>query len=56
MFGSDINFPMISKALSFSMEVLTNELEPSELALQMLAEAQKDLHQALSFSAAENMK
>lgn len=56
MFGNNIDFPMISKALSFSMDQLTNEPEPSESALQMLMEAQNDLHQAWSFSSAEKLK
>jgi hypothetical protein len=56
MFGNDINFPMISKALSFSMDLLSNEMETSETAVQKLLEAKKDFHQALSFSAADKMK
>jgi hypothetical protein len=55
MFGNDLNFSMISKALSFSMDLLSNE-EPSETALQKLLDAQKEFHQALSFSAAERVK
>jgi hypothetical protein len=55
MFGNDINFPMISKALSLSMDLITNE-ESSETALQKLMDAQKEFHQALSFSAAEKVK
>ena len=55
MFGNDINFPMISKALSFSMDLLS-ETESSETALQNLVDAQKEFHQALSFSAADIVK
>lgn len=49
MFGNDINFPMISKALSVSIALL-NEAETSGTAVQKLLDAQKDLHEALSFS------
>jgi hypothetical protein len=54
MFGNDINFPMISKALSLSMDLLSEE--ESFEALQKLVDAQKDFHQALSFSAADKVK
>lgn len=37
------------------MDLLSNE-EPSETALQKLLDAQKEFHQALSFSAAERVK
>ena len=55
MFGNDINFPMISKALSLSMDLISEE-ESSETALQNLVDAQKEFHQALSFSAADIVK
>jgi hypothetical protein len=55
MFGNDINFPMISKALSLSMDLLSEE-ESFETAREKLVDAQKEFHQALSFSAANKVK
>lgn len=53
MYSSTVNFPMISRALTVSMEALKNEQEPSESAFQKLKQAQDELQLALSFSTAE---
>lgn len=49
MDSSYINYQMISRALSHSMEILGEETFP-ESALERVKAAQKDLQQALSFS------
>lgn len=50
---SNIDFRMISEALSYSIEVIQEE-QPSDSALLKLKEAQKDLQHALSFSLSHN--
>lgn len=50
MYSNQLNFAMISKALSYSLEALKDEKSLSTSALKELQEAQKQFQQALSFS------
>lgn len=47
---SYVNFPMIAKALTVTMDAIKSEMLPSESGLQELKRAQKEFHKALSFS------
>ncbi|WML47740.1 hypothetical protein RCG23_20710 [Neobacillus sp. PS3-34] len=53
---SSLNFAMISKALSVSMDALRHAQGPKESAMQKLISAHKEMHQALSFASGVNTK
>ena len=53
MYSNTVKFPLISRALTVSMEALKNEQQLSKSALQKLKQAQDELQLALSFSTAE---
>nr|WP_263325955.1 hypothetical protein [Neobacillus sp. Marseille-Q6967] len=50
MYPNNLNYEMISKALSASLETLKNESPASDTALQELEKARMEMYQALSVS------